>query len=93
VIALDRNIRLEAEAARAEMSQWANLIREIDETLLPLAQEQSTLAENSYRTGQGEIQSVLRAREKRLQLAAAKLDAQREFQLARVRHETALGKP
>ena len=27
VIALDRNIRLEAEAARAEMSQWANLIR------------------------------------------------------------------
>jgi cobalt-zinc-cadmium efflux system outer membrane protein len=91
--ALDRNICLEAEGARAEMIQWANMIREINDILMPLAEEQSALAETTYRKGQGEIQSVLRSREKRLQLSAAKLDALREFHLARVRHETALGKP
>jgi len=60
---------------------------------MPLAEEQRTLAETTYRNGQGEIQSVLRTREKRLQLAVARLDALREFHLARVRHETALAKP
>ena len=69
------------------------MIAEINDTLLPLADEQSAFAETTYRNGQGEIQSVLRSREKRLQLAAARLDALREFHLARVRHETALGKP
>jgi cobalt-zinc-cadmium efflux system outer membrane protein len=91
-IALGRGIRLEAEAARAEMAQWTRLVGEIDSTLLPLADEQSKLAEDAYRSGQGEIQAVLRSREKRLQLLAAKLDALREFHLARVRHETSLGK-
>jgi cobalt-zinc-cadmium efflux system outer membrane protein len=91
--ALGRGIRLEAEAARAEMQEWAKMIVEINDTLLPLADEQTKLAEDAYRNAQGEIQSVLRSREKRLQLAAAKLDALREFHLARVRHETALAKP
>lgn len=91
-VALGRNIRLEASGARAEMEEWAEMIREINDTLLPLADEQSTLAETTYRNGQGEIQSVLRSREKRMQLAVARLDALREFHLARVRHETALGK-
>lgn len=91
-IALGRGIRLEAEAARAEMAEWKRLIDEINGTLLPLAAEQTQLAEDAYRNGQGEIQSVLRSREKRLQLSAAKLDALREFHLARVRHETSLGK-
>lgn len=92
-VALGRGIRLEAEAARAEMQEWAKMITEINDTLLPLAAEQTKLAEDAYRNSQGEIQSVLRAREKRLQLAAARLDALREFHLARVRHETALAKP
>ncbi len=91
--ALGLGIRLEAEAARSEMAEWARMIGEIDGTLLPLAYEQCKLAEDAYRNGQGEIQSVLRSREKRLQLSAAKLDALREFHLARVRHETALGNP
>ncbi len=92
-VALGRGIRLEAEAARAEMQEWAKMIAEINDTLLPLADEQTKLAEDAYRNAQGEIQSVLRSREKRLQLAAARLDALREFHLARVRHETALAKP
>lgn len=91
--ALAANIRLEAEAARAEMAQWADMLREIEEKLLPLAEEQAALAETTYRNGQGEIQSVLRSREKRLELAASRLDALREFHLARIRHEAALGKP
>ncbi len=91
VVALGRGIRLEAEAARAEMNEWLRLVTEIDDTLLPLADAQTTLAETAYRNGQGDIQSVLRAREKNLQLAAAKLDALREFHLARIRYEAALG--
>jgi len=91
-IALSRAIRLEAEAAATEMREWAKMIAEINETLLPLAKEQAALAETTFRSGQGEIQSVLSSREKRLQLAAARLDALREFHLARVRHQTALGK-
>ena len=74
------------------MTKWKRLIEEIDETLLPLAEQQSKFAEEAYRNGQGEIQSVLRTREKRLQLAASKLDALKEFHLARVRHKTALGR-
>ena len=92
-VALGRGIRLEAEAAWAEMQEWAKMITEINDTLLPLAAEQTKLAEEAYRNAQGEIQFVLRSREKRLQLAAARLDALREFHLARVRHETALAKP
>jgi len=92
-IALGHGIRLEAEAARAEMAEWSRMVDEIDSALLPLADEQSRLAEDAYRAGQGEIQAVLRSREKRLQLSAAKLDALREFHLARVRYETAIGKP
>lgn len=91
--ALAANIRLEAEAARAEMAQWADMIREIENELLPLAEEQAALAETSFRNGQGEIQSVLRSREKCLELAASRIDALREFHLARIRHEAALGKP
>lgn len=91
VVALGRGIQLEAEAARAEMNEWLHLVTEIDETLLPLASEQATLAGTAYRNGQGEIQSVLRARERSLQLAAAKLDALREFHLARIRYQAALG--
>jgi cobalt-zinc-cadmium efflux system outer membrane protein len=91
-VALSRGIRLEAEAARAEMLQWSGVIRDINDTLLPLAEEQAALAETTYRNGQGEIQSVLRSREKRLELSAAKLDALSEFHLARIRHDAALGK-
>ena len=92
VDALRRNINLAAQSTRDEMTKWKRLIEEIDETLLPLAEQQSKFAEEAYRNGQGEIQSVLRTREKRLQLAASKLDALKEFHLARVRHKTALGR-
>lgn len=90
-VALSRNIHLEAEASRTEMIQWKRLIDEIDTIHLPLAEQQNQLAEEAFRSGQAEIHSVLRSREKRLQLSASKLDALREFHLARVRHLTSLG--
>lgn len=91
VVALGRGIQLEAEANRAEMDEWLRLVTEINDTLLPLASEQTTLAETAYRNGQGDIQSVLRARERYLQLSATQLDALREFHLARIRYQSALG--
>lgn len=90
-VALSRGIRLEAGSARAEMEQWAKMIHEIDDTLLPLADEQTDFATTTYQNGQGEIQAVLRSREKRLQLVLARLEALQEFHLARVRHEAATG--
>jgi hypothetical protein len=36
---------------------------------------------------------VFRSREKRLDLANSRLDALRQFHLARVRHDAALGNP
>jgi outer membrane protein, heavy metal efflux system len=89
--ALARNIRLEAESDRAQMVEWAKLIRELDETLLPLAAEQTKAADEAYAQSQTDIQTVFRSREKSLQLAATRLDALREFHLARVRHEAARG--
>ncbi|WP_353568024.1 TolC family protein [Haloferula sargassicola] len=93
VTALNQGIRLEAEAARAEMLEWAKLAKEIEQTLLPQAAEQTDLAEQAWRNGQGDLLSVLRSREQRLDLAATRLEALQEFQLARVRYQTALGNP
>lgn len=93
VLALHRNILLEAESTRAEMVEWAKLAAEIDEALLPQAAEQSGLAEQSWRAGQADLTDVFRSREQSLALAATRLDALQNFHLARVRYETALGNP
>jgi cobalt-zinc-cadmium efflux system outer membrane protein len=55
-VALAKSIRLEAEAAKSEMTEWAKLADELNGTLLPLAEEQSKAAEDAFRKGQGEIQ-------------------------------------
>jgi cobalt-zinc-cadmium efflux system outer membrane protein len=91
--ALAQNIRHEATTARAEMEQWAAMIGELDSKLLPLAKTQSEQTETAWRNGQGELQTVLKAREQSLELRAARLDALREFHLARVRYEAATGNP
>ena len=89
--ALARQIRLEAESDRAQMLEWAKLIRELDETLLPLAAEQSKAADEAYAQSLTDIQTVFRSREKNLQLAATRLDALRDFHLALIRHEASRG--
>jgi cobalt-zinc-cadmium efflux system outer membrane protein len=93
VSALDRSIHLEADAAKAEMAEWAKLLADLGDNLIPLAEDQSAAAEDAFRKGQGELQAVFRSREKRLELSFARLDALREFHLARVRYEAAIGQP
>ncbi|TAE78451.1 MAG: hypothetical protein EAZ65_05750 [Verrucomicrobia bacterium] len=92
-MALGRSIQLEAEAARAEMEEWAGLFDEFTRTLIPLAEAQSAAAEEAHRKGQGDLQTVFRARDKRLEIASSRLDALRGFHLARVRYEAAIGQP
>jgi len=91
VMALDKNIRHEAATAHAEMAGWAKLAHEISTTLLPLAEKQAELATQAYREGQGDLQATLRTREQLLKLASSRLNALRDFHLAKARYETALG--
>ncbi|MGB6222967.1 TolC family protein [Haloferula sp.] len=89
--ALARTIDLEVDGARREMAEWKALLAELGRELIPLAEEQVAGAEEAIKQGQGDIQTVFRNREKLLQLSAARLDALREFHLARVRYEAAKG--
>lgn len=90
--ALGKMIVSEANTARKEMSSNAILAKDTRETLLPLVLEQSSKLEKAYETGQTDLLTVLRIREQRLQLEAAALDAERDFHLARIRYESAIGK-
>ncbi len=89
--ALARGIRLEAEAAREEMVRWFGLLNEIEATLLPLADKHAEDSESAFRSGQGDLQTVFRSRERQLELASSRLDALLQFHLARVRLDAALG--
>ena len=53
--------------------------------------EQTGKLEKAYESGQADLLTILRAREQRLQLEAAALDAVRDFHLARIRYVTAIG--
>jgi cobalt-zinc-cadmium efflux system outer membrane protein len=73
------------------MQAHADLARETRDTLLPLVMEQTSKLEKAYESGQTDLLTVLRARDQRLQLEAAALDAVRNFHLARIRYEAATG--
>lgn len=89
--ALAAEITNEAAAARAEMEANVKLARETKDTLLPLVVQQTDRLESAYKSGQADLLTVLRAREQRLQLESAVLDATRDFHLARIRYESAVG--
>jgi len=89
--ALGKQIASEADTARREMQSNADLARETREKLLPLVIEQTTKLEKAYESGQTDLMTVLRARDQRLQLESATLDAIRDFHLARIRYESATG--
>lgn len=89
--ALGRQIASEADTARREMQANADLVRETRDKLLPLVLEQTVKLEKAYESGQTDLLTVLRARDQRLQLEAAVLDAMRDFHLARIRYESATG--
>lgn len=89
--ALGKQIASEVDTARREMQANADFANETRNTLLPLVTEQTDKLEKAYEGGQADLLTVLRAREQRLQLEAAALDAVRDFHLARIRYEAAIG--
>lgn len=90
--ALAVQINGEAGTARKEMQTNASIVNEARETLLPLALEQTTNVQKAYEVGQADLLTVLRTRDQRLQLEASILNATRDFHLARIRYEAAIGK-
>lgn len=91
--ALAVQITGEADTARREMEANAALATDTRDKLLPLVIEQTSKLEKAYESGQTDLLTVLRARDQRLQLESAALDAARDFHLARIRYESAIGHP
>jgi cobalt-zinc-cadmium efflux system outer membrane protein len=83
--------RTQASAARGEMIALTKLVNALDAQLLPKAAEIEERIRQQYATGQSPLTDVLRARTRRLELQRQRLDALRDYHLARVRYEGALG--
>ncbi len=79
----------EVIAARSAMGAYAKLITELDDKVLPAATRIEEQLRSSYSTGQTSLTDVLRARTRRLELQRQRLDALRDYQLARIRHAAA----
>jgi cobalt-zinc-cadmium efflux system outer membrane protein len=90
--ALAAGIRAEAVAARAEMTAATTQFTRITETLLPQARQLEEKFFAAYQSGQAPLTDILRSREQRLTLESALLSAQRDFHLARIRFEAAMGR-
>jgi outer membrane protein, heavy metal efflux system len=92
--ALAMKAQAEATAALAEMKAAARLVAQTTETLLPKAQEIEDKLNRFYQQAQpgATLADVLRAREKRLSLEQARLDALRTYHLARIRFTAAQGR-
>lgn len=79
----------EAVGTRSEMAAFAKLISELDSAVLPKAAQIEEQLRNNYSLGQTPLVDVLRARTRRLELERTRLDAMRDYQLARIRYEAA----
>lgn len=89
--ALTKKAQHEVKAANDELREWLALVRQVDRDLLPAAEKQFQLARTSYQEGLSDIQTVLRSREKLLQLRQSRINALSKFYQARARYESALG--
>lgn len=89
--AMALRIRSEIVAAHGEMKAQAALVTALAETLLPRAADVEKRLLDQYRQGQVGIQDMLRARDKRLQLERSRLDALRDYHLARAKWLSATG--
>lgn len=81
----------EVESARSEMNALAELIAKMDSALMPKAVEVEGQLHSAYTAGQSALTELLRARVRRLELSQRRLDALRDYHLARVRFESAQG--
>ncbi len=93
VEAIAAHIRAEATAASAEMKASAKIFARTSDVLLPKAQELEERFTKFYKAGQpgAQLTDVLRSREKRLALEATRLNALRDYHLAKARLRAALG--
>lgn len=91
ITAVAAQARAEAAAARAEMSALARIIAEIDDKLIPAAKQIEEQLRTNYAAGLTPLPEVIRARGKRFELEAQRLDAVRDYHLARAKHTTATG--
>ena len=89
VMATRFSARAEAATAREEMAALVTLLTQLDAQLLPKATQIEEQIRQQYATGQSPLTDVLRARSRRLELQRQRLDALRDYHLARVRFEAA----
>ena len=89
--AMALRIRFEIAVAYGEMKAQVALVNSVNDTLLPKATEVEKRILDQYKQGQLSIQDVLRARDKRLQLERSRIDALRDYHLARARWLAATG--
>jgi outer membrane protein, heavy metal efflux system len=89
--ALASTIVAEARAARDAMRTLAAVVNELDGQLLPKAGQLEQELREAYSTGQTPLPDVLRARDRRLSLERQRIEALRDFHLARIRYRAATG--
>jgi len=89
--ALAVNIRAEAATARGQMAVLAQVLAKLDDELVPAAARLEEQFRLNYATGLTPLPEVLRARTRRLEVERQRLDALRDYHLARVRFKTATG--
>ncbi len=87
--ALGLTIQSEAASAREQMQAFAAVSKALDETLLPQARALEEQFRVAYGEGLSALPEVLGARDKRLQLQRQRLDALRDYHLARIRYQSA----
>ena len=90
--ALAATIQADAATARAEMTAATTQYARISSTLLPQARQIEEKFFAAYQSGQAPLTNSLRSREQRLSLEAAQLAAQRNYHLARIQFEAAMGR-
>ncbi len=89
--AMAARLRAEAAAALDEMKAFAAIHQETTTKLLPQAEALENRFNQLQKSGQATLPDVLRARQQRLTLESAGLDARRDFHLARLRYQAASG--
>ena len=89
--ALAFQIRSESAIARDAMAALARVVIALDDTLLPKAAQIEKQFRESYASGLTPLTEVLRARDRRLAIERQRLDALRDYHLARVKQQAATG--
>jgi outer membrane protein, heavy metal efflux system len=89
--ALGRRVRSEIAAADSEMRGAFATLRGITDSLLPQARAIEDRIKSARAVGQASFTDLLRARDRRLELESARIDALAGYHLAAVRLQTAVG--